>query len=282
MSDAIASNAEQERYWNDRADTWIAAQDVFDAMSGPLGRLAIDRLDPQPGQRILDIGCGTGVTSLEIAGHVAPGGHVTGVDISVPLLDHARAIAAGRDDVSFEQADAQVDDLGERIYDGAYSRFGVMFFADPVQAFTNIRKAMSPEAVLSFVCWQNAFANEWLLVPAMAAIGVLGRAPEPPVPDAPGPFALAEPERVTSILTSAGFAAIDVQAHADHVEFAEEQIPELARASTNLGVVAYMLENDDDQTRGHVTQAIEAALQERAADGAVRLARAVLLVRATA
>lgn len=282
MTEPAGANADQERYWNERASRWIDAQDVFGDLSAPLGRMAMDRLGLAAGQRVLDIGCGTGVTSLELADRVAPGGHVTGVDISEPLLSHARTVAAGRDDVAFTRSDAQVDDLGADRYDVAYSRFGVMFFADPVQAFANIRGAMATGAPLSFVSWQNVFANEWLLVPTMAAIGVLGRAPNLPAPDAPGPFSLADPERVTQILTAAGFDDIDVVEHADHVEFPEDRLPELARANTGLGAVAELLENDDDATRARVTDAIQAALQERVADGRLRLARAILLVRAVA
>ena len=282
MTELTGVNADQERYWNERASTWIDAQDVFDGLSAPLGRMAMDRLGLVAGQQVLDIGCGTGVTSVELADRVAPGGQVTGVDISEPLLSHARALAAGRPDVTFSRSDAQVHDLGEGVYDAAFSRFGVMFFADPVEAFANIRKAMRPGAGLSFVCWQNVFANEWLIVPTMAAIGVLGRAPDLPAPDAPGPFALADPERVTGILDAAGFEAIDVVEHADHVEFAEDRLAELARASTGLGAVAELLEHDDDATRRQVAEAIQATLEERVADGVLRLARAVLLVRATA
>lgn len=282
MTELTGVNADQERYWNERASTWIDAQDVFGGLAAPLGRMAMDRLGLAAGRRVLDIGCGTGVTSLELADRVAPGGHVTGVDISEPLLSHARTVAAGRDDVTFTRSDAQVDDLGTGVYDAAFSRFGVMFFADPVQAFANIRKAMTPGAPLSFVCWQNVFANEWLIVPTMAAIGVLGRAPELPAPDAPGPFSLSDPERVSGILDAAGFEAIDVVEHADHVEFSEDRLPELARANTGLGAVAEMLERDDDATRAQVAEAIQVALQERVVDGVLRLARAVLVVRATA
>lgn len=277
-----AANADQERYWNERASTWIDAQAVFDGLSAPLGRMAMDRLGLGAGRRVLDVGCGTGATTLELADRVAPGGYVTGVDISTPLLDHARAAAAGRDDVAFVRADAQTDDLGDGVFDAAYSRFGVMFFADPVGAFANIRRALLPGAPLSFVCWQTVFANEWLIVPTMAAIGALGRAPELPDPTAPGPFALADPERVRGILGDAGFCDIDVVEHADQVEFAESQVAELARASTGLGAVAELLENDDDATRAEVAAAIETTLRERVADGVVRLSRAVLLVRATA
>lgn len=277
-----AANADQERYWNERASTWIDAQAVFDGLSAPLGRMAMERLALRPAQRVLDIGCGTGATTLELADRVAPEGQVTGVDISTPLLDHARGAAAGRDDVAFVRADAQTDDLGDGLYDAAYSRFGVMFFADPVGAFANIRRALVPGAGLSFVCWQTVFANEWLIVPTMAAIGALGRTPQLPDPTAPGPFSLADPERVRGILGDAGYGDVDVLEHADHVEFAEDRITELARASTGLGAVAELLENDDDATRAEVAAAIEFALRERAADGVVRLSRAVLLVRATA
>ena len=120
-----------------------------------------------PGQRVVDLGCGSGRTTLELAARVGPGGEAVGVDISAGMLARARERAArsGTGNVEFVYADVQVHELGEALFDAAYSRFGVMFFADPVAAFANIRKALRPGAVLSFVCWQSVFDNEWMLHP---------------------------------------------------------------------------------------------------------------------
>ena len=283
MSEQTAANAEQAEYWAQRAPAWMAFEQTFEHVSGPLGRQAMDVLALAPGMHVLDIGCGTGGTTLELAERVAPGGSVLGVDISPPLLEQARAKAAAAGaEATFADADAQTEDLGEQRFDAAYSRFGVMFFADPVGAFANIRRSLKAGATLSFVAWREVFANEWILVPAMATIAALGVTPEPPVPDEPGPFALADPDRVRRLLTEAGFGAVEVRPQADAVTFEEERIPALAEASTRMGLVSDLLDEAGEGRRREVVEAIEAALRERATGGVVSFGRAALLVTARA
>lgn len=283
MSEQTTANAEQAEYWAQRAPAWMAFEQTFEHVSGPLGRQAMDLLDLAPGMVVLDVGCGTGGTTLQLAERVAPGGSVLGVDISPPLLERARAKAAAANaEATFTEADAQTHDLGEHRFDAAYSRFGVMFFADPVEAFTNIRRSLRPGATLSFVAWREVFANEWILVPAIATITTLGVTPEPSVPDEPGPFALADPERVRKLLTEAGFGAVEVRPHADAVTFPEERIPAFAEASTRMGLVAELLDEAGEERRRDVVEAIEAVLRERAGGGVVSFSRAALLVTARA
>jgi SAM-dependent methyltransferase len=206
-------NAEQITYWNQQAGpTWVAVQATIDQQIRPLGRLAMDRAGLRPGLQVLDVGCGCGDTTIEIATRVAPGGEVLGVDISAPMLTRAaqQAKVANVANARFEIADAQISEFPPQRFDVAFSRFGVMFFADPVAAFTNLRAACRPDGQLAFVCWQSMMDNPWMTVPMAAALQHL---PPPPLPapGAPGPFAFADPDHVRGILSSAGFRDIAVE-----------------------------------------------------------------------
>jgi SAM-dependent methyltransferase len=249
---------------------------------GPAGRMAMDRLDAQPGQDIIDLGCGTGQTTLELAGRVAPGGRALGVAIAAALLDRARehALDARIDNIEFQHADVQSSDLGLARFHGAFSRFGVMFFADPVAAFTNVARLLKPGGVLSFVCWQAVTSNEWMFVPAQAAVSVLGIMPEMPALNAPGPFSLSDQNRVRTILESGGFHNIDIRGHDDLMRTPAEGIPEFADSALRVGAVQRMLEGADPQTIQRVRAAIEDAMRARLREGEVALARSILLVRA--
>lgn len=208
---ADSPNAAQRDYWNESAGpNWVAFHDQLDRQIAGVGQAAIAALDPKPGERILDIGCGCGASTLALAERVGEAGAVSGVDLSAPMLAVARArpIPSGAARPSFRQADAQTDDLGEA-YDGAFSRFGVMFFAEPPVAFANIRRALKPAGRLAFVCWRGPAENPFLTAPLQAAAPLLPPM-EPPDPLAPGPFAFADPDRIRSILSRAGWTAIDI------------------------------------------------------------------------
>ena len=219
MSDAESANAAQIDYWNATAGpTWVAYQEQLDRQIEPLGRAAMAALAPAPGERVLDIGCGCGQSTMALAEAVGAGGTVVGADISAPMLEVARArpVAVGAARPSFRQADAQVDDLAEGVpggFDAVFSRFGVMFFADPAAAFANIRKALKPGGRLAFVCWRPFAENPWMALPAAAAAPHLPAPAAPPDPNAPGPFAFADPERVRGILGDAGFGAVSIAPH---------------------------------------------------------------------
>lgn len=166
-----------------------------------------DALAPQAGEHILDVGCGGGLTTLHTASVVGPGGKATGVDISEPLLALAaeRAKESGTSNVSFVRGDAQVVDIPGAPFDAATSRLGVMFFADPMAAFANIRRHLKPGARLVFVCFQRAEVNAWYPTEIFAKYSP----PQPPSPYLPpSPFALGEQDRTTRILEGAGFGAV--------------------------------------------------------------------------
>jgi len=206
----MSTNAAQIDYWNASAgQTWAAFQAWLDRQLEPLGAEAMRVLAPVPGDRILDIGCGCGHTSVALADRVGPTGAVLGVDISQPMLAVAAARTPGTAAPEYRLADAQADDLGAASFDGIFSRFGVMFFSDPVAAFANIRRALKPAGRLAFVCWRPLAENPWMHVPLEAARPLLPPLP-PPDPTAPGPFAFADADRLRGILTEAGFGAIAI------------------------------------------------------------------------
>ena len=207
-----APNAAQIDYWNAVAgETWARFQDQLDRQIESLGDRAAKALEPRAGERLLDIGCGCGQTSVALARRVGPDGAVLGVDISKPMLDVARArpVPVGAATPAFARVDAQTGELGVAAFDAAFSRFGVMFFADPTAAFANIRHALKPGGRLAFVCWRPFAQNLWMRLPMEAAAPFLPPAP-PMDPFAPGPFAFADSQRVRAILTDAGWGSIDV------------------------------------------------------------------------
>lgn len=277
-------NTEQAEFWSALAPTWAAIDDYLEATVGSPGRLAMDRLDPQPGRQVLDLGCGTGRTTLELAARVGPLGRAVGADIAPEMLASARqrAAAAAMDDVEFLMADLQVDDLAGRRFDAAYSRLGVMFFADPVAAFANIRRRLQPGGRLTFVCWQPVEANDWMSLPGRAALSVTGAAPVTSEPGQPGPFSLDDPDRIRSIVGGAGFHDVDIEAHNDFVATPADHVRNDAGLAMNLGAVRAQVKDADPATRERIHDAIEAAMLTRSHGGRILLSRGVLVVSAWA
>lgn len=208
----LSSNSAQVDYWNAGAgQTWAQFQEQLDRQLAPLGHEAMRALAPSQGERIVDIGCGCGQTSLDLAVRVGSEGSVSGVDISRPMLEVAlrRPRPSSIVHVDFQRLDAQIDDLGQHAFDAAFSRFGVMFFSDPVTAFANIRTSLKSKGRLGFVCWRPLQENLWMRAPLEAALPFLPPVP-PPDPAAPGPFAFADASRLRTILSDAGFGSIAI------------------------------------------------------------------------
>ena len=214
MGDVAPDNEAQQDYWTKPAGSaWTRWQERMDLQLAPLGLAAIEAVAPADGERILDIGCGCGDTTLHVAGLVGPSGKVTGVDISSTMLARARERAAQSDraNTQFLEADAQVATVGDLggPFDAAVSRFGVMFFADPVAAFANIASLVRPGGRLGFVCWQPPARNGWMSDLAREVSTLLPAQP-PPDPQAPGPFAFGDPDRVHDIVTAGGWSDVAV------------------------------------------------------------------------
>lgn len=204
---ATGPNADQIEFWNgDAAKRWVALGAQLDAMLQPLGVVAMDRAAPAPGHKVLDVGCGCGETTMDLAHRIAPLGSVTGIDISAVMLSRAMARAKPDSgvDVTFHNSDAETHRFEDVSFDHIFSRFGVMFFQNPTAAFANLRKALRPDGRLTFICWRTPRENPWVAVP----IGVAKRHvdwPEPPPADGPGEFAFAERARFEDALSGAGF-----------------------------------------------------------------------------
>ncbi len=204
-------NADQIAFWNGAGgQKWLRSTERLERGLGPLGQAALEVAAPRPGERVLDVGCGGGPTSLRLAELVGPQGAVLGVDVSQPLIGVAQQRAAKLGNVKFVVADASQHRFAPE-FDLLFSRFGVMFFADPAGAFANLRRALKPGGRLVFVCWRSFKENGWAFVPFMAAVPHLPPI-ERPAPNAPGPFAFADGDRVAGILRQAGFADVSIDA----------------------------------------------------------------------
>jgi SAM-dependent methyltransferase len=202
-------NEEQVAYWNGPAgERWTSHQLVLDRALSAYGRAVLERADARPGEHVLDIGCGCGESALALADRVGPTGTVFGVDISAPMLARARERAQNRANLSFQQADAATFAFPRKC-DLLFSRFGVMFFEDPVAAFRNLRGAAQSGGRLVFVCWRPFSENPWAKIPVDAVATVVPGV-EAPSSDVPGPYAFADQTKVERILTSAGFQTVQL------------------------------------------------------------------------
>ncbi len=277
---ADGPNSAQFRYWNDlAANRWVAAADEIDAIVGPLGDSVIEALELEEGQTVLDVGCGCGSITIDSARRVAPGGEVFGVDLSLPMLATARRRAAseGVTNVRFRQADAQTDDLGVRRFDAVVSRFGVMFFADPGAAFTNIVGALRPGGRLAVVAWQALVRNPWMLVPVMAAAEHL-RSLSPPPPGAPGPFALGDPDELASLLTGAGLSDVAVTPVERTLRIPASELEESVEVVLRTGPLGDAVAAEADPAVGTaVRDAIARAIEPFMVDGGLEMAGAAWL-----
>lgn len=205
-------NLAQVEYWNGPSgDRWVREQARIDRAFTPLTAALAEAIAARPGESVLDVGCGCGELSLLLAGAVGRTGRVVGVDISEPMLGLAarrsetlRQVEPEAAPVAWRLADAASATF-EAPFDAVVSRFGVMFFSDPVAAFSNLRSALAPGGRLAMLCWQDAVLNRWAALPLQAVTARYGE-PDPAPPDAPGPFAFADRERVVGILRAAGFA----------------------------------------------------------------------------
>jgi SAM-dependent methyltransferase len=185
-------NADRVADWNGQSgERWVAHQARLDARLAVFGQAAIEAAAPATGERVLDVGCGAGASSLALAARVGAGGQVLGVDISEPLIGRARALAPQDTPVQFRVADASSAELPEA-FDILFSRFGVMFFDDPTGAFAHMRRALQPGGRVAFVCWRGAAENDWVRLPMGAIKGIVPPT-APPDPEAPGPLSFRRP-----------------------------------------------------------------------------------------
>lgn len=230
------ANADQRAYWTTNAGPrWLEFERSLDRLLEPVGAHLVAHAVPAPGDAVLDVGCGTGATTIELAAKVGRHGRVVGIDIAEPFLARARerARAAGADRVEFLSADAQTYPFVPASFDLVQSRFGVMFFADPVAAFANLRKASRPEGRCCFASWAGIDQNPWFKIPRDAAVARLGK-PSAVSPTAPGPMAFADRAYVLDILEKAGWKQPRGEATTVLLEY-DGQIADLARLAISIG-----------------------------------------------
>lgn len=250
----------QVEYWNELAGPlWVDLQESMDGLLEPLGAEVLNLARPRVGERALDVGCGCGHTTLALAERVGPSGLALGIDISRVMLERAAARAADSG-ARFRLADAQSDPLSEGPFDLVYSRFGMMFFPDPGQAFANLRGSVRPGGRLAFIAWRALAENPLFGLPLEAA-GSFVTLPEPTPPEQPGPFSLAPPGRVAGLLAEAGWREIAVEPR--DLEMTLGDSARMADFMLRVGPSVAALAEADPATRERVAERLRALLQGR-------------------
>lgn len=201
---------DQLEFWDQRAPAWDEHADVVERFASRFGGPAMDRLGLRPGQHVADVGCGPGVTTLELGRRLGPDGSATGVEVSPRMVEaaRARATAAGAANVRFDVADLGAGPLGP--FDAAYSRFGSMFFPDPAAAFSNLARSIRPGGRYAATVWAELDANAWMFLPTLLGAEPLGTELSLPGPGEPGPFSLADPDHTARLLESSGFQDVEL------------------------------------------------------------------------
>jgi len=278
-------NADRVADWSGQSgERWVAHQAQLDARVAVFGQAAIEAAAPATGERVLDIGCGAGASSLALAARVGAGGQVLGVDISEPLIDRARAIAPQDTPVQYRVADASSAELPKGAFDILFSRFGVMFFDDPTAAFAHMRRALQPGGRVAFVCWRGMAENDWVRLPMGAIKGIVPPT-APPDPEAPGPFSFGDRGRVARILTAAGFTDIAIAPFDASIPFGEGATREAAlddavKMTLEVGPLSRALADQPDDIRARASAAVRAAFAGRPGERSVMIDRATWIVTA--
>ncbi|MBI1358872.1 MAG: methyltransferase domain-containing protein [Alphaproteobacteria bacterium] len=280
----MSDNSEQIKEWNGALGRrWADLQPDLDRMTGPFGEAALKAAKPAPGERVIDVGCGCGDTALALARAVGAEGEVLGVDVSRPMLEVARRRLAGAtlSHVSFREGDASETELPEE-RDLIFSRFGVMFFVHPLNAFHHLRGALRPSGRIAFCCWRHPRENPWAMAPLVAARQALGVTPPPSDPNAPGPFAFADKDRLNGILSGAGFRHIAIQPFDAAVQIGDTPRT-AAENAARFGPVGRLIRDVGEASLPQAIAGMETALAKLAApDGSVSANGAVWVVTATA
>ncbi len=279
MTDPAQVNADQLAFWNGAGGaTWVARQAHTDITLAPVSDALVALAAARPGERILDVGCGCGATTLEFARIVGRTGRVAGLDISGPMLaeGRARAETTGVTNVDWIEADAATAKLDR--FDLLVSAFGLMFFGDPIAAFAHMRAAASPGARMAFVCWRSLAENPWIETPMNAVIPLLPPRPKAN-PNAPGMFAFANPQRITEALTAGGWTPPRIDKLDLDLDIAAGRgLEEAVVQSTQIGAVNSWLRGQPAEVIAAATASIRGALSAHQDGASVRLPGAMWLV----
>ncbi|KQY96120.1 SAM-dependent methyltransferase [Caulobacter sp. Root1455] len=273
------ANKAQTELWNGGAGrNWVEQNAMLDRLFEPFEQPLVDAIREHGARAVLDVGCGAGATTFAVARSLKGQGRSTGLDLSAPLIDLARRRAAEQDvdNADFVVADAQQHAFQPASFDAVISRFGVMFFDDPVAAFANLRRAARPEAGLACIVWRGTDENPFMAAAERAAGPLLPELPKR-APDAPGQFAFADPDRVGGILSAAGWRDADLQP----LDVAcAVPADDLETYATRMGPVGLMLPSLEAGRRAAVIEAVRRGFAPFLADGVARFTAACWLVRA--
>jgi SAM-dependent methyltransferase len=283
MPSGHEANADQIAYWNGPGGQhWADRQQIQDVVLAPVADVLIDRAGVKVGERIVDVGCGCGATSIALAQRVGPSGHVLGVDISGPMLTRARQLAPAALPVDFVQADATVHPFASEDFDLLASRFGVMFFADPALSFANMRKALRRSGRLAFACWREPRENPFFMAPLQAAYKHVPKLPQLG-PEDPGPFSFASEARVHRVLGEAGFSKIAMEPCNLSLDIAVGRgLDAAVQGALEIGPAARALAEQPPDVVAAATRSIREALAAFANGQAVPLPASIWIVTARA
>lgn len=272
--------------WNGRSgNRWARHQTRLDDMLAPLGNVAMVLAEVRRGEHVLDVGCGAGATTLDIARATGPSGRALGLDVSQVLIDRARERARElASPARFQLGDAAVAPLEAGSFDVIYSRFGVMFFEEPAAAFAHLREALKPNGRVAFVCWRPAAENDWIRLP-MNAIRDLVPPMQPVLPEEPGPFSFGDRGRIARILDAAGFGAVEILPVDRRLRFGrgesrEAAIRDAVEQAFEVGPLERALAGHSDEVRLLAAEAVHKAFASRATDEGVMIDGAAWIVTA--
>lgn len=271
-------NRQQSEFWNgDAGQRWVAFSDRLDAMLLPFAELILEAADLAPHETVLDIGCGAGALSL-LASKQATS--VLGVDISQPLIDLANKRSALTGAAAFQCEDAASLDFEEK-RDVVLSRFGVMFFSDPAQAFAKISRQITPGGRMVFACWQSPMRNLWAKAPLEAAMPFLKEVPTPPEPFAPGPFAFADPNYVKGVLQEAGWVSVMLNDWTGDIRLPGADALEAASFMMEMGPLSKIMKEQDLDVEKVQSALVDRLAQNSNFDGTVDMQASVWIVSAS-
>lgn len=261
-------NQQQRDMWNGRAGaSWVRHNTLLEQLLAEPGRRCMDSLPLPAGARLLDVGCGCGNQTLEWASRLDSDSKITGVDISEPMLALAEELkevnqSALNATVEFFVGDASDSLFPNESFDAIYSRFGVMFFADPTAAFATLRETLRPKGQLGFVCWQSPALNPFFTAPMQAALSVLPP-PPPAKPGAPGPFGLADKNVIKRVLTDAGFTELNIDPLALQLSVGASQFfDEIFEELIQIGPAAALIAESDPALKDSARAAVHERLLE--------------------
>jgi SAM-dependent methyltransferase len=276
-------NTDQIAYWNGpNGQRWTDRQAEQDVLLAPISKALIDRAAAKAGDRVIDVGCGCGSTSIALAGQVAPSGFVLGIDISGPMLARARELAPKGAPVDFVLADATVYPFDPQGFDLLVSRFGVMFFAEPAVSFANLRRALRASGRVAFASWREPRENPWMMAPLQAIYQHVPKLP-PQAPEDPGPFAFASEERVNRILGEAGYKAIEMEPVALSLDIAVGRgLDAAVQAALQIGPGSRALDGHPPETRAAAAKSVKEMLTPYVRGQSVPLAGSIWIVTARA